>query len=170
MSSDTASPIVRQLHPLQINPVTKEVFLRLPAPHENIIITPPRLDDAPLVVGYLNDPRVYKKLESAPYPYLPEHAEMWQSSVKKESDSLLKDLYDAADNNRAPIVSRGCPVRSLREIKEDGSDLFIGDISIDRAGRFTYLRDAESEAQKIEHNKSLPTGDPEIIWDIGGEL
>jgi len=170
MASGAASPVALQLHPLQINPDTKEVFLRLPAPHENIIITPPRLDDAHMVVEYLNDPRIYTKLENPPYPYLPEHAEWWLNLVKKESDSLLKDLHDAGDNNQAPIFSKGCPVRSLREIKEDGSDLFIGDIGIDRAKRFSYLRDTESEAQKDKHNMSLPAGDPEIIWDIGDYL
>ncbi|KAF7347350.1 N-acetyltransferase domain-containing protein [Mycena venus] len=59
-----------QLHPLEVNPKTGEPFLRLLA-HKNIILTPPRLSDAPFIISILNDERVYPWLSSPPYPYLP---------------------------------------------------------------------------------------------------
>jgi RimJ/RimL family protein N-acetyltransferase len=52
-----------------VNPKTGEPFLRLLS-HKNIIITPPRLSDAPLYVPILNDERVIHWLSSPPYPYL----------------------------------------------------------------------------------------------------
>jgi hypothetical protein len=51
--------LTTQLHPLQLNPITKEPFLRLPAPHDNIIVTPPRLSDAPDMVIAMNDEHIY---------------------------------------------------------------------------------------------------------------
>jgi hypothetical protein len=56
------------LGPLQVNPSTKEPFLRL-RKHPNVIITPPRLIDVPYVVSPLNDERVHVWLQGPPYPY-----------------------------------------------------------------------------------------------------
>lgn len=89
--------------PLEQNPLTGELFLRLPEPHSNIILTPPRPrrqpapqpdagvdenhdndhhdsdvdndDDVNVAINGLNDPRVYSFLEGPPLPYLREHAE-----------------------------------------------------------------------------------------------
>lgn len=170
MASGVPARLSRQLFPLLLNPVTQEPYLRLPSPHENIIITPPRLTDAHTVIGYMNDPKVYETLEGPPYPYLPEHADFWLNMVKKESDDILKELYDAAEKDSEPIFVGGCPVRSLREVKEDGSDVFIGDIGVFRARRFSHHRDEEKEAELLEKNKTLPVGSPEIVWEIGSML
>jgi hypothetical protein len=66
-----------RLRPLELNDRTGEPFLRLPAPFQNIIITPPRSEDVPSIVRALNDPRVYKTLSGPPFPYLEEHATAW---------------------------------------------------------------------------------------------
>lgn len=58
-----------QLHPLELNPLTKEPFLRLRA-HKNIVITPPRPSD---IEGYcliINDPRVHDWLVGPTIPHL----------------------------------------------------------------------------------------------------
>ena len=57
-----------QLYPLEVNPKTGEPFLRL-RNHKNIILTPPRVEDAPACVPLLNDPRVCDWLAGPPYPY-----------------------------------------------------------------------------------------------------
>lgn len=46
-----------QLHPLEVNPTTSEPFLRLKQ-HRNIIITPPRTEDAQHLLVPMNDERV----------------------------------------------------------------------------------------------------------------
>ncbi|KAH8119298.1 GNAT domain-containing protein [Phellopilus nigrolimitatus] len=169
-----SAPLLRQLHPLKIKPKTNEVYLQLAAPLQNIIITPPRLSDAPAITQILNDPRVYKTLEGPPCPYLLEHAESWITSVKKESDVVLKALEDVAEKERqiehgaaGLVVVNGCPVRALREVQDDGTDIFLGDIGISRCVRFHYLRNEGEEAALVTRNAALATGDPEIIWTIG---
>lgn len=57
-----------QLQPLEINPATQEVFLRL-RKHKNIVLTPVRWHDAPHMVPLFNDVRVYEWISSPPYPY-----------------------------------------------------------------------------------------------------
>jgi len=57
-----------QLQPLEVNLKTGEPFLRL-RQHKNIILTPPREEDAEAFIPLLNDPRISDKLASPPYPY-----------------------------------------------------------------------------------------------------
>ena len=57
-----------QIYPLEINAKTKEPFLRL-RKHKNIIMTPPRPEDASSLVSILNDPLVHECLAGPPYPY-----------------------------------------------------------------------------------------------------
>ena len=56
-----------QLYPLEINAKTKEPFLRL-RKHKNIILTPPRWEDAEGLFSSGNDPRVNEWL-AVPVPY-----------------------------------------------------------------------------------------------------
>ncbi|KAI5118455.1 hypothetical protein M0805_006274 [Coniferiporia weirii] len=168
-----APPLPQQLHPLKVNPFTREAYLQLPPPHENIIITPPRMSDAPIATKLLNDPRVYKTLEGPPYPYLPEHAEQWFVTIKRESDAIFEALgNDDGHEDETPklVVVDGCPVRCLREVQNDGTDIFLGDIGFRRCERFDHLRDPEQEKCLAERNKALPPGDPDIIWDVGDYL
>ncbi|KAF8204428.1 GNAT domain-containing protein [Mycena galopus ATCC 62051] len=120
-----------QLHPLELNPKTGEPFLRLRS-HKNIILTPPRLSDAPFLVAILNDERIFHWINSPPHPYLPEHADWWLNKIKPESDNILVELENARNDPTLKIVD-GCPVRTIREVKEDGTDIFLGDITFDLA-------------------------------------
>ncbi|KAL1969994.1 hypothetical protein VTN77DRAFT_6399 [Rasamsonia byssochlamydoides] len=104
--------------PLEQNPLTGELFLRLPPPHANIIITPPRprtrastpqshsrddhhddydtTDDADsdesIIVSAMNDPRVYPFLESPPFPYKREHAVDYIRRVDEECRRILSSI------------------------------------------------------------------------------
>ncbi|KAI0686015.1 hypothetical protein BC835DRAFT_477629 [Cytidiella melzeri] len=159
-----------QLHPLQIHLRTGEPFLRLPSPHENIIITPPRLEDTPSVVGALSDPRVYKTLSGPPFPYTEDHAVSWLSEVKEQSDELLKELQQAEEEGVQGLkVVDGCPVRTLREVREDGTELFLGDIGCARCA-YPDVVDAEEMARLAAGNNQLPAGDKDIVWCIGDYL
>lgn len=167
-----AMSLPRQFHPLKVNSRTGEPYLQLPAPLDNIIITPNRLSDAQVSIQFLNDPRVYKMLIGPPFPYLPIHAEEWMAKCIESSDAIFETLKTAETGNSGETEATlihvdGCPVRALREVQPDGTDVFIGDIGIIRSGRFEYLRDKGKEKTLTEYNASLPAGNPEIIWDIG---
>ncbi|KDQ63163.1 hypothetical protein JAAARDRAFT_29169 [Jaapia argillacea MUCL 33604] len=156
----------RHLHPLQVNPTSGEPYLRLPSPHTNIIITPPRPTDVEAMVELMGDSRVWLQLASVPHPYLSRHAEVWLGGVKETSDSVLRELEEGFQNGggtELPFVG-GCPVRSLREVKEDGEEVFIGDCTIIRG------RDVEIGAEAAKASAEKQVGDPEIIWAIGDYL
>jgi len=149
------------MNTLRVNPTTGEVFLRLPAPHENIIITPPRDSDGADIVLILNDPRVYKNLLGPPFPYHPHHAEEWLRTVKSNSDNILEDLRGGK------TVVDGCPVQHIREVQPDGTDLFLGDLSVTRNG-WLEVTDRVLREKMTKENLEKPVGDPSIVWTLGG--
>ena len=151
------------MNTLQVNPTTGEVFLRLPAPHENIIITPPRDSDAADITLILNDPRVYKTLLGPPFPYLPHHAEEWLRVTKERSDKVLEDLREGK------TVVDGCPVQNIREVQSDGTDLFLGDLSV-RRNYWIEVEDVDLREKMTRENTEKPVGDPSIVWTLGGML
>ncbi|KAJ6541804.1 acyl-CoA N-acyltransferase, partial [Mycena capillaripes] len=151
-------------HPLEVNPKTGEPFLRLQS-HKNIVLTPPRLSDAPFMIAFLNDERVYHWLSSPPYPYLQEHADWWLNQIKPMSDKLLAELEDARNDTTLKIVD-GCPVRVIREVFEDGTDLFLGDICIDLAEQPWEL---EGTGKPSQGEPCRDPSDPDI-WTLGDYL
>lgn len=157
-----------QLYPLEINLSTGEPFLRLPAPNENIIITPPRPSDAPLFGPILNDPRVSQWLEAPPLPYKDEHAAEWIEIIMKESKAILDELKeeDASNPDGPPKLVDGCPVRHLREVLPDGTDIYLGDIGIGRA-QLQEVIDPVERKKQVDINANKPLGDPSIIWMFG---
>ena len=65
------------------------------------------------------------------------------------------------------------PVRSIREVQEDGTDIYIGDIGILRCGHGELMDlvngvDWENASERQKFNYSLELGDPRILWTIGG--
>ncbi|KAG6897957.1 hypothetical protein C0992_008347 [Termitomyces sp. T32_za158] len=160
-----------QLYPLEVNSSTGEPFLRLRS-HKQIIITPPRPEDVALYPAIMNDPRIYEWLGSPPFPYTTEHAEEWYQKTKALSDGALESL-NAARDTPDPILLDVCPIRNIRELKEDGSDVFLGDIGIFRVtdGKFLIPHDEDiNEEAKTKYkaaNDALPLGDPKIAWTIG---
>lgn len=149
------------MNTLQVDPTTCEVFLRLPAPHENIVITPPRESDTDDLVLMLNDPRIYKFLFNPPFPYHPHHAEEWIRATRSKSDKLLKALREGE------AVVDGFPVQYIREVQPDGKWLLLGDVSVARYG-WCAVSDEELRAKMEKENSQKPVGDPDIVWTIGG--
>lgn len=164
-------PKPSHFHPLELNARTGELFLRLPAPHENIIITPPRLSDAPAVVANMSDPAIYTFLEGPPFPYRPEHADQWLTSIKYGTDAAFEMLKRANEEqpDGPPVLLELQPVRAIREVRENGSDLFLGDILFVRE-RYLDMDDKEQKKTLLECNAARTLGDPEIVWCIGGTL
>jgi RimJ/RimL family protein N-acetyltransferase len=149
------------MNTLQVDPTTGEVFLRLPAPHENIIITPPRESDVDDLVLMLNDPRIYKFLLNLPFPYHPHHAEEWLRVTKNKSDKILTALREGE------TVVDGFPVQYIQEVQPDGTGLLLGDFSVTRHG-WRAVSNEELRAKMTKENSEKPVGDPSIVWTIGG--
>jgi hypothetical protein len=165
------TPRQSQLHPLEVNPQTGEPFLRLPAPHQNIIITPAREGDQSALIQHLNDPAIYKWLEGPPVPYLPEDANSWVPLIKEQSDAILESLRKSEEDfPDGPLqFVNDCPVRHLREVKEDGTDVLIGDIGF-RRGPFEEVLDKAERKRMQEENACKQAGDPTIQFVVGGTL
>jgi len=53
----------------------------------------------------------------------------------------------------------GCPVQTIRDVHEDGTDTMIGDISI--------CRESTDRAWVPSDNETKAVGDPTIVWTIG---
>ncbi|KAF8808010.1 acyl-CoA N-acyltransferase [Phlegmacium glaucopus] len=161
-----------QLYPLEINTKTKEPFLRL-RKHKNIILTPPRWEDAPYLVSILNDPMVHEDLMGPPYPYTLEHGNDWVKLVRSHVEETLKELEDAKDEPTLKFVNR-CPVTFLREVKEDGTDIFIGSIDMTTCVHGELMGpdgvDWENKEKREKENNSLELGDPRKIWCFGDYL
>jgi len=161
-----------QLYPLEINVKTKEPFLRL-RKHKNIILTAPRWEDAPCLVPILNDPPVHEWLMGPPYPYTLEHGNEFIGLIRSQVEETLKELENVKDDSTLKIVKR-CPVSFLREVNEDGTDVFIGSITITTAVHGELMGpdgvDWENKKKREEENNSLEVGDPRIIWCFGDYL
>ena len=154
-------------HPLQIDPQNGEPYLRLPVPLDNIIITPPRLDDADSLVKTLGHDDVVKWLTAIPKPYGLQDAESWLEASKQQTDEVLRELDETHAGDPGTFVER-CPVRTIRECQADGTQVLIGSIGVGRCS-FSYLEDEEMGKHLAVQNRSREVGDPDIIWEVGGK-
>ncbi|KAJ7114157.1 hypothetical protein C8R43DRAFT_1138439 [Mycena crocata] len=150
--------------PLEFDPATGEPFLRLPAPFTNIIITPPRLSDvAPsfvLVSSQAIGP--WMGVPGLGPGYTIDQAEEWIALVTSQT----KVFVDALQGGAASPPLPGCPVRHIREVLEDGTEVYIGAATLIRSN-FPYIRDAAQKARRFAENNALQTGDADIEWHTG---
>lgn len=119
---------------------------------------------------------VWYNRRNAHAPGPSEHADRHLAKVIPKSRALLQALDDAKDQEKL-IEVEGCPVSSIREVREDGSEVLIGDISIDtvqsRSRRFRqddngrYVEERNDPEQKIEREEA---GNAVVEWAIGGKL
>ncbi|KAJ7132353.1 acyl-CoA N-acyltransferase [Mycena epipterygia] len=148
---------------LEFNATTGEPFLRLPAPFADIIITPPRMSDVEPSVAILRDPLVHSWMGSRGpgASYSAAQAEGWLTKIKAETDAVMAELRAAPTG-----PASGCPVRHLRAVQADGTDIFIGDVVLSRSG-WTEVLDAEERARLVAENDARVVGDPDIVWHVG---
>ncbi|TCD65677.1 hypothetical protein EIP91_002304 [Steccherinum ochraceum] len=157
---------MHSMRPLQTDPVTGEPFLRLPNPLERIIITPPRLDDAEVITSIMAHDSVVKWLAVVPRPYTLKDAEEWLEGSTREADEALAEMRAEMEEGRS---MGSCPLRSVREVQADGSQLLIGGVGVGRTS-FSYLEDDEEAKRLALDNEKRATGDPNIVWEIGDYL
>ncbi|KAJ7642863.1 acyl-CoA N-acyltransferase [Mycena rosella] len=149
-----------QFSPLDVNPETGELFLRLPHPHATIILTPPRTRDAEPIVDIMNDPAVYPFLGRPKMPYLLEAAVALVAENKHASDAVIKALEDAAPD----AFAEDCPVSSIREVLPDGTEVYIGSIRVKRCNWWEVQ--GAQRVRLMEQNAGRATGDPETVWQV----
>ena len=103
---------------------------------------------------------------------LSDHGYEFIDLKRKLADEIMKELEDARDDQTLKIV-RECPVRYLREVKEDGSDIFIGSLDITTCLYGEVMGpdgvDWENKKKREDENNSLKTGDSRIVWCFGGK-
>lgn len=143
---------------LQIHPKSGEVYLRLPAPNDNIIITPPRPSDAEAIAAIMNDERVALKFSVPPYPYLLEHAVAYLEAEAERHGSAVE---------KGGLFGE-CPVQVIREQRADGGDVLLGEARLYRS-KYYEVRDEEESKRSAQVNLERPAGDPEILWTIMGK-
>ncbi|CRG84090.1 acetyltransferase, GNAT family family [Talaromyces islandicus] len=119
---------------IQHDPITKEPYIRLPAPLSHIILTPPRLEeditnnnnnnnnnneagnpptgDLSAAITALNDPRVFLWLEGPPYPYLADHA---SSFIRRSHAECQRILRSAEQEQEQGKWADGCPFTDIRD-------------------------------------------------------
>ncbi|KAF8808011.1 acyl-CoA N-acyltransferase [Phlegmacium glaucopus] len=160
-----------QLYPLEINQQTKEPFLRL-RKHKNIILTPPRWEDADALFSSGNDPRVNEWL-TGPVPYPMDAANNFLSRIVPAATKFFEEMEDFKNDTTLKVVDE-CPVRAIREVQDDGTEIYIGDIGISRCkhGELIGLNgvDWENGSKHKEVNDALEVGDPRILWALGDFL
>lgn len=67
-----------------------------------------------------------------------------------------------------------CPVQAIREVLDNGEDVYIGDISFKRLGDGKLLGppdieiDDELALRYAAENAERAIGDPDIVWTVGG--
>ncbi|KAF8754629.1 Acetyltransferase, GNAT family [Rhizoctonia solani] len=132
---------------VQHNSKTNEPFIALPAPHSNIHLTPPRLDDADDILPIMNNREIFMNLASAPYPYL-ESIAMRACGIESETMRMLWHTC-----------------RTLLKMSN-----ILGDIGLVRECEFCEIDDKESRADAVNTDMSLPPGDPRIVWTFGNYL
>src|SRR4051812_22140746 len=105
-----------------------------------------------------------------------EHASNRVNLFKGECQTILEQLNKSKDASK-PIIVAQCPVKFLREVQADGSDILIGEVSFMRCprgelmgadGRVLDKPDWENKVERERENSKLPVGDHNIIWSMGG--
>ena len=90
------------------------------------------------------------------------------------AEETLKELEDARDDPTLKIVKE-CPVSYLREVKEDGTDVFIGSLAIMTSVYGQLLGpdgvDWENKRKREDEDNSLKAGasDARIVWYFRGK-
>jgi len=169
---------------LQVHPKTGEVYIRLPAPNNNIILTPPRTSDADGIVEIMNDERVALKFSIPPYPYLHDHAVAYLKAEVEKYAKVMSEISSRAGSSNlgcSTKISKGeeegnerilfseCPVQSIREVRENGEEIYIGEARIARSA-YLDVRDEEESIRMTRTNLDRPVGDPEILWTFSDYL
>ncbi|KAH7100480.1 hypothetical protein BKA62DRAFT_620060 [Auriculariales sp. MPI-PUGE-AT-0066] len=156
------------VHGLQTDTMTGEVYLRLAAPHDYIVITPIRHDaaDVATLVRNLNDVRVARTLRPLPYPYTEADAHWWLGRMVSVRDAALQKIKNAQDGDWLDVV----PMMIIRDTSTtDGrvSDApQIGNCDLHKNVYFE-VEDDDERQRLVEENMARKAGDAGLQWSFG---
>lgn len=151
---------------------SREPYIRLPSPHSNILITPPRpTTDASPMTRILNSPLVYPHLSGPPYPYQQSDAESFLLMISRACEDSLNEYLEILDGKSGrKWLSNGLPVRSIREeVADEKGEVewrFLGDVEVRRA-LLVEVRDEDERERKKKVNDELEVGDEGVEWEVG---
>jgi len=151
---------------------TSSPFMRLPSPHQNLILTPPTLDDEADVLIAMNDPSVYMNLLSPPLPFTKQDFLTRQKERIEKCNQAL-EAFLLMEKCRREGGTEGIwvgdmPLGTIREVDGvTGKRRFVGEFSL-RRRRFGMMERKEGARLK-GFNDGLEVGDRRIGWDIGCE-
>ena len=102
-----------------------------------------------------------------------EAANNFLSRIVPAATKFFEDMEGFKDDATLKVVGE-FPVRAIREVQEDGTDIYIGDIGISRCVYGELMSnlhgvDWENASERKRINDSLDLGDPSILWSIGGK-
>ncbi|KAF2817809.1 uncharacterized protein BDZ99DRAFT_373962 [Mytilinidion resinicola] len=144
-------------------------FLRLPAPHNHIILTPPRPTDGPAMIEMHNDPAIYMTLFSPPFPFTQRSFDDFYPIMSGTTQKAWEEYQEGkAVEGREKWVSAGLPVTCIRVAKGEptGEEKMLGDFTIKKR-RYVSIKDLEARAERKGENDGWPAGDPRIEWELG---
>ncbi|EJU02581.1 hypothetical protein DACRYDRAFT_99681 [Dacryopinax primogenitus] len=147
-----------------------EPYIPLPSHHDNIRLTPWRVEDVDAVLPILNHPDVYPRLVGPAYPYTREHAQLWFEGQSKlfEPDRGYFTGDEAAPLRQGKFFDY-TPMCVIREVQPDGSQIFLGVVDLVRSS-FGGETDSATKEQLIKKNRGKTAGDPTIVYMVGDYL
>lgn len=171
MSGSAAFPPKSFLEVFSYDERTGEPYLPLPPPlGPRIRITPPRVsdpyeasegDDVQTAVRLLNSPEIYQNLAGPPFPYKESDAISWHGACKAVCETALSQ-------GSAQRWATATPVRIIRELMDDGTDRYLGDIFLHRS-TFDEVPEPSERARLTRENQDREAGDPDIVYSVGCE-
>ncbi|KAJ7929034.1 hypothetical protein B0H13DRAFT_2652569 [Mycena leptocephala] len=137
----------------------------LPPPSISVL-TPPRASDAAAIVDIVNDPAIHPWLGRPKTTFVLEDAQRLVEEFTLASDMVTKSLQEATSSDLFPVED--CPVRSIRELKDNGTDVYLGNIAFKRCNWWDVP--GPERDRLIAQNTAHPIGDPEIVWQVSDFL
>ncbi|CAK5263893.1 unnamed protein product, partial [Mycena citricolor] len=150
---------------LSTNPLTGELYFRLPLPHSNFILTPPRASDTESLMHIIRDPAVHTWLARPSAEWGLDDAQMLNDAHIAQARSVLQAMQEGDGLG----FFGDCPLRAIREVGQpDAADVYVGNVSIKRCGWFD-VASPQREAL-IALNDARAVGDGDIVWQVSDFL
>ncbi|KAG8896277.1 hypothetical protein FRB99_008963, partial [Tulasnella sp. 403] len=157
------------------------IYLPVPAPFgPHIRITPPHFtnvadienpsSDLSRLVHLLKQLEIYIWLVGPASQYTKEHGVRWLTARKAEYEQVIWDMefiVAASDPlaGRNKFVSNSS-VRFIRERRDDGTDVLLGNIMICQSV-FREVKDGDERERKVRENAERSVGDPNTTHSFG---
>ncbi|KAJ7493658.1 hypothetical protein FB451DRAFT_1360428 [Mycena latifolia] len=135
-----------------------EPYIPLPAPFERFYLGVMRHWDTPHDVAMMNDIRVARTLVGPPFPLPVSASQRWLVKERKDVTGIFAAY---AEGKFLPAAT--APFSILRETKPDGSEVYVGQVTVfycgDSVKRLTPLNDAWEEWRTRTK-----------VWEIGAVI